>query len=278
MNQENEKIRELLKDKPADFDSHKDWANFNLAARSATKKRSPLEQISACATTVSAIIGIAAVSVTTYQLWNKIDQEKQESRQHAQFEALKLYTESWDKFNDKRNCRKFEIFAEGIRESYNELAISASQEFARVCRTEIGSSEQTASVTGDKPLRDTSYSSLEKTTPSSQIQAANAEGFYGLTVYIQYSSDNPSSKDNAEKIRSFIASDEIGASAPGKEGVSNVPKYDQIRIYKDAQKTLASRLAKELNDKFSMNFKIISLEMAYPNLPANRLEIWLKDN
>ena len=97
--------------------------------------------------------------------------------------------------------------------------------------------------------------------------AANAEYLKGYTVYIQYKQDLSA----AQNIQSEVQ--KAGAAAPGLERVDEVPRTTQVRVYKDSQLPLAGKLKAPLSGKVD----VVSLQKAYPNLPANRIEIWIAD-
>lgn len=270
-------VGELLKNKPENFDDVKEWANFQLAIKSATKKESFLKEMAGLATTLTAIIGVATAAFTAVQLWNKIKQDERDQLEKYQFEALKLYTEHWEEFNNTTNCPRFLVFGSTIKDKYELLAKSVSTDFERLCRVTIGNAEATALVTEEKPMQNTSYNTLEQITPNIRSHAKGATDFSGITVYIQYKVNNESARSMADAIRAFLSSDEVGANAPGKEAVTNVPRGDELRIYKDAQKELADQLRQKLAKKFEREFAVVSLEKFYPKLPANLMEIWIKE-
>jgi hypothetical protein len=93
----------------------------------------------------------------------------------------------------------------------------------------------------------------------------------GYVVYVQYKAN----KANAQKARE--AASRLKASAPGIDQVDNVPRDDQIRIFKSAQMDAAKALKTELDRDLSRDFKIVNLENTYKNLPATNMEVWLKD-
>lgn len=96
-----------------------------------------------------------------------------------------------------------------------------------------------------------------------------APGIY--TVWIQYAA-RTADLDRARQLQERLQA-AGGYKAPGVQGVEAVPNSDQIRIFHasdyDAAKQLAARLG--LN-----GVQIVSLEKAYPNLPTQVMEVWLK--
>jgi hypothetical protein len=55
--------------------------------------------------------------------------------------------------------------------------------------------------------------------------------------------------------------------------VGAVPNANEIRVYRPADVAKAQDLQKAL----ALNARIVNLGNAFPNLPAGRMEIWLKD-
>lgn len=269
-------VKELLKNKPENFDEVKEWANFQLAVKQASKKESFLKEMAGLATTLTAIIGVATAAFTAVQLWNKIEQDDQDQTTRYQFEALKLYTEHWDDFNKPENCQRFTVFASTIKDKYKLLAISVTNDYDRVCRTKIGNPEATANVSTEHATQNTSYYTLEQVTPTTSAKATSAQSFSGQTIYIQYKKNNEASKAVANELRSYVIN-VIGSKSPGIEGLPDVPPRDEIRIYKSAQNDLALQLSQKLESEFGRRFFILNLEKSYPKLPANSMEIWLKE-
>jgi hypothetical protein len=269
-------VDDLLKNKPENFDEVKEWANFQLAVKQASKKESFLREMAGLATTLTAIIGVATAAFTAVQLWNKIKQDDADQATKYQFEALKLYTEHWDDFNKAENCPRFTVFASTIKDKYALLAKSVSNDYERVCRSQIGNPAATANVNVEHPTQNTSYYTLEQVTPTASAQTISAPSFSGQTIYIQYQQDNDAAKQLARSLQAYVVSDKIGSKSPGIEGVADVPARDEIRIYKSAQQELAQLLGKKLESEFGRTFVILNLEKSYPKLPANSLEIWLK--
>lgn len=280
MESEREILAGLLKDRPDNFDELKDWANLQLAVRSATRKESFLQRIGGLATTVTAIIGVLTASITAIQLWNKIEDDKKDQVDRFRMEALKLYVDNWQQFNDSANCGRFTVFAAAVKDQYLDLSDSVNKDYRRVCA--IGPETATVASTG-RPQGDVAdvmvganYASLQQVTPDVRAAAPAARDYSGLTVYIQFRKGSTDAEKLADDMKSFVGG--TGAKAPGIEAVASVPKSDEIRIYKDAQKDLATRLAGQLEAQFKRKFSIVSLEKRYSGLPANTLEIWLADH
>lgn len=277
MSLEKDDIAKLADIKPEEFDKIKDWANFQLALRTANKKESFLKEMAGLATTLTAIIGVATAAFTAVQLWNKIRQDDQEQLIRYQFEALKLYTEHWNEFNDKQNCPRFIVFASTIKNKYEELADSVNKDFDRVCRSQIGNPQATANIDIDRAAPDTAYFTIEQVTPTVRAQAQSTQDLTAQTIFVHYKKDNADAKQLAESVRHYVAGNDIGSKAPGIEGIASVPARNEIRIYKSAQMDLAEQLKTSLNTKFNRTFSIVNLEKSYPKLPANTMEIWLSE-
>lgn len=280
MESEQEILASLLKDRPDNFDELKDWANLQLAVRSATRKESFLQRIGGLATTVTAIIGVLTASITAIQLWNKIEDDRKDQVDRFRMEALKLYVDNWQQFSDPANCGRFTVFAAAVKDQYLDLSDSVNKDYRRVCGFEVVAatvSNITPSAGGvADATAGANYASLQQVTPDVRAAAPAASSYSGLTVYIQFKKGSPDAEKLAGDMKSFVGG--TGAKAPGIEGVASVPKNDEIRIYKDAQKDLATALAGQLEERFKHKFSIVSLEKRYSGLPANTMEIWLGDS
>lgn len=280
MESEREILAGLLKDRPDNFDELKDWANLQLAVRSATRKESFLQRIGGLATTVTAIIGVLTASITAIQLWNKIEDDRKDQVDRFRMEALKLYVDNWQQFNDPANCGRFTVFAAAVKDQYLDLSDSVNKDYRRVCAIEPGTATVASAGRPQGGVTDVmvgaNYASLQQVTPDVRAAAPAARDYSGLTVYIQFRKGSTDAEKLADDMNSFVGG--TGAKAPGIEAVASVPKSDEIRIYKDAQKDLATRLAGQLEAQFKRKFSIVSLEKRYSGLPANTLEIWLADH
>jgi hypothetical protein len=258
---------EWLQGKPDDFESTKDWGNFQLAVRNAGKEESWVRGAAGLATTLTAIIGVLTGVITAYQLWQKDAKDEQQATTTYQLEALKLYTEHWKDFDNKTSCPRFLVFATTIKDRAPELSNSVNSDYVRLCRTEGGSGNPDAA---NNPSADASYNKLEQITANVAAQAPVSASLAGITVFIQYKSN----KDEAERIRGLVMA--TGAKAPGIDAVAAVPRADEIRIYKSSQKQLGDALKAKL-DSPERTFTVRSLEASFPKLPANQMEVWLKD-
>lgn len=96
------------------------------------------------------------------------------------------------------------------------------------------------------------------------------------TVYIQYLRDSAAGRDEARELQARIGALAAPRSfvAPGTEGVQQVPARNEIRIYRDADRAAAERLAAELG---LSGFRIVNIAAALPNrrLPERVMELWL---
>ncbi len=92
-----------------------------------------------------------------------------------------------------------------------------------------------------------------------------------MTVFIQYPEG---AQARADALRARIDRDLAPAyAAPGVEKVRQAPGRDQIRIYRDADEDRARELARATGLE---GVQIVNLSRSYPNLPAGRMEVWLK--
>ncbi len=277
MEHENDEINRLLENKPENFEDVKEWANFQLAIRLATKQESFLKEMAGLATTIAAIIGVLTAAFTSYQLWDKITNDKKDQNAKYKFEALKLYTDHWDDFNEPKNCGNFLFFAEAVKKDYIELNQIIVSENGRKCTQKLGDSEKTANFDETKPAQqDTSYNARERITPDKQSDETSPTKLSDFTFYIQYKIGDKPAENTADEIKSFLAK-KIGATAYGTEAVANVPKTDEIRMYKGTQRLQADELKSELKKETGREFTITNLQASYPKLPANLMEIWLKE-
>jgi hypothetical protein len=121
------------------------------------------------------------------------------------------------------------------------------------------------------PQAGTRYDTLARLGAAVAPPAAKAGAPY--TIYIQYKKGDNAALVRAEKLRDTIARSQ-NLIAPGIEGVAAVPNVDQIRVYRSADSTIANRL---MSETFGLSdATIVNLAVAYPNLPPNVMEVWLK--
>jgi hypothetical protein len=101
-------------------------------------------------------------------------------------------------------------------------------------------------------------------TQQSTAQQPVSQSF---AVYIQYHGDPAQAQALRTKINQIA-----GFSAPGVEQVAAVPNANEIRVYRTGDIAKAQGLMQALE----IEARIVNLGNAFPNLPAGRMEIWLK--
>jgi hypothetical protein len=107
---------------------------------------------------------------------------------------------------------------------------------------------------------------------SAQPPAAGGEAVF--RVYIQYARDDPQQRRRAVELQQRLQAGSAGFTAPGAEGVVNLPARDQIRIYRLADADRAERLKADPALGLA-GAQVVNLETAFRNLPANIIEVWL---
>ena len=158
-----------------------------------------------------------------------------------------------------------------------QCVTSIVNESGRKCTQKLGDSEKTANFDETKPAQqDTSYNARERITPDKQSDETSPTKLSDFTFYIQYKIGDKPAENTADEIKSFLAK-KIGATAYGTEAVANVPKTDEIRMYKGTQRPQADELKSVLKKETGREFTITNLQPSYPKLPANLMEIWLKE-
>ena len=112
----------------------------------------------------------------------------------------------------------------------------------------------------------TSYTIKQQPGSARVGAAANAP----YAVYLQYAAGSPD-RARAEQLRATLGQNPAFI-APGIEGVSRVPRNDQIRIYRRDDEAKARELQAALG---LAGAQIVNLQSAFPNLSSRTLEIWL---
>jgi hypothetical protein len=110
----------------------------------------------------------------------------------------------------------------------------------------------------------TNLKALQQSTAQQTPPPATGQSFL---VYIQYHGDVAQAQALSAKINQIA-----GFSAPGIEQVAAVPSTNEIRVYRSADVAKAQELQKALG----LDARIVNLGTAFPNLPAGRMEVWLK--
>lgn len=110
----------------------------------------------------------------------------------------------------------------------------------------------------------TNLKMLQQATPQQAAPPAAGQPFL---VYVQYHGDAAQAQALAAKINQTA-----GFSAPGVEQVAAVPSTNEIRVYRSTDVAKAQDLQRSLG----LDARIVNLGTAFSNLPAGRMEVWLK--
>ncbi|MCW5735159.1 MAG: hypothetical protein KIS73_13585 [Enhydrobacter sp.] len=282
---------------PAEFNP--EWARF-CVDYAATRKRRPLfESVSTLVAVFSSVLALVVSAVNAYYLKEDRAEQSRKEALAGQVSLAKLYfdrlpgTESCASRTDKQLFVKTAVTIAGF--SYDDLTKAyfadarmttikieddkrALQSLAIVLFLDIynqirscddaalpASATRGGIVRVETPSVGTTYDlrqqiSLPPPTPTSVKP----------TVYIQFQKGDAVAARRAAELQANLQS--AGYKAPGTEGVNNVPKGDQIRIYKTTDESAAKELKTQ---PFLADAQIVDLSKAYPKLPPGIVEIWL---
>jgi hypothetical protein len=289
---------------PPGFDP--EWAKFVLQFHAATKTRQPL--LANVGTFVAVASSLIALVVSFVNAVNLSQDRKDQSRKAAlesQVSLAKLYfdklpsTNVCDSRTDKLLFAKTAVTIAGLSFSQMVAEFRPNQDMtpslnvddehrelqglARVLFADIythmrdcGDGELKVAATATPaapvqvaaPIEGSTYGLREQAQAPIQATLTSSK----LTAYIQYKKGDQAALERAKALQAILKAK--GINAPGTEGVSSVPKSDQLRIYKRDDEKAATML-KTTGEFHLADAQIIDLSRAYPNLPAGIIEIWL---
>lgn len=279
---------------PEGFDA--EYAKFQLALEQAKRPRSSRDSLVAGVALLTSLSGAVLGLFNLLVYWSDRDSKARKETFDNQATVAKLYFEKVAALDDAKFCaggKQASLFAKGSlvmaglkveevpdpgaptaaeapeRNGIQSLAILIYQDLLRRQREECGSILVTTDSKGG--VVEAAPAPASQLNPYTDKQVAGAQAAVTPDehkVFIQYPAGG---RERADALRRQIDQD-TRYRAPAVEQVRQVPGQDQIRIYKAAD----TKLAQDIQAKFNLQgAQIVSLERAFPKLPAGTIEIWL---